>query len=104
MTGPKKRKQGNNNSKSKGILPQQSPYECKQETNPSITKLSRRRPELGVLQAVFRLIVILAKGFCALVILVILLNLLLVIINKTVMGGAISRYIPINCWKNILGQ
>lgn len=103
MSGPKKRYQGNSKGKSKGILLQQNSNKCQQESNPSATKPLCSRPELGVLQAVFRLLVILFKGSCALVILAILLNLLLVIINKTVMSGGISHYIPANYWKGILG-
>ncbi|MPC38737.1 hypothetical protein E2C01_032250 [Portunus trituberculatus] len=104
MTGPKKRNQGNNKGRSKSILPQQNSNKCQEKRNPCITKPPPpRSPQLGILQAVIRLLVILAKGFCALVILAILLNLLLTIINKTVMNGAISGYIPINYWKSILG-
>lgn len=103
MSLSRKRHQGNSKGRSKGLLPQQSPSKCQQESNSS-TKPKRSRPDLGVLQSVFRLLVILVKGFCALVIFAILLNLLLVIINKTVLSGRITRYIPIALWKDILGR
>ena len=103
MSATRKRHQGNNKSRNKDVLPQKSSSNCQQKANSS-TKPRSCRPDLSVLQAVIRLLVILVKGFCALVILAILFNLLLVIINKAVLSGAISRYIPSTIWKDILSR
>ncbi|CAL4127995.1 unnamed protein product [Meganyctiphanes norvegica] len=56
---------------------------------------------MGLLYSVVRLVTFLLKGFAALVLFGIIVNLTMVLINKTIFDGSLDRYIPANNWKEL---